>query len=103
MIEWNAAAIAADLATVSGVRGDVHPSAVLLDAARSAIEPGARIDPLAVLDARLGPIRIGRDAIVLANTVVVGPCAIGDGTQLLSGFIARSTLGPQCRVAGDTQ
>jgi UDP-N-acetylglucosamine diphosphorylase/glucosamine-1-phosphate N-acetyltransferase len=104
LIEWNVAAIADDLASQrSVVAGVVDPRAALLGAERIAVEAGARVDPFAVLDARGGPIRVEADAIVLSHTVVSGPCRVGRGTQLLGGFVARSSFGPQCRVAGEVE
>jgi UDP-N-acetylglucosamine diphosphorylase / glucose-1-phosphate thymidylyltransferase / UDP-N-acetylgalactosamine diphosphorylase / glucosamine-1-phosphate N-acetyltransferase / galactosamine-1-phosphate N-acetyltransferase len=104
LIEWNAEAIEEDLnALPAGIAGDVHPLAALLEPRRISIAAGARVDPLAVLDARGGPIRIDADAIVLSHTVVTGPCVVGPGTQLLGGFIGRSTFGPECRVAGEVE
>jgi UDP-N-acetylglucosamine diphosphorylase/glucosamine-1-phosphate N-acetyltransferase len=35
--------------------------------------------------------------------VVIGPCVVGRGTQLLGGFISRSTIGPHCRLAGEVE
>ncbi len=104
VIAWNPAAIAEDLALLAPVRdGSVHPQAVLLGPERIAIGRDARIDPLAVLDAREGPIGIGAGVRVLPNTVVVGPCSVGPGTQLLGGYVSRSTFGPECRIAGEVE
>ena len=103
-IAWNAGAIASDLAGMTaGVRGEVHPLAALIEPGRIQVESGARVDALAVLDAREGPIRIGAGAWVRAHTVVTGPCAVGEHTQLLGGFISRSSFGPECRVAGEVE
>jgi UDP-N-acetylglucosamine diphosphorylase/glucosamine-1-phosphate N-acetyltransferase len=102
LIEWNADAITADRAEVPGAAsGAVDPRAVLIEPARIVVEEGARIDPLAVLDARGGPVWIRRNAIVLPHTVVYGPVVVGEGTQLLGGFVGRSTIGPECRIAGE--
>lgn len=104
LIEWNAEAIAEDLMVMeSGVAGEVHPAAVILAPERVAVARGARVDPLAVLDARQGPIRIGANAVIASHTVVTGPCVIGEGTQLLGGFVGRSTIGPECRIAGEVE
>ncbi|MFI5370531.1 MAG: putative sugar nucleotidyl transferase [Candidatus Eisenbacteria bacterium] len=102
LVAENARAIAADLDGRSGVvDGTVHASAVLLESGRITVAAGARIDPLAVLDAREGPIRIGEGAVVLSHTVVQGPCVVGAGTQLLGGFVGHSSIGPGCRIAGE--
>jgi len=104
IVEWNAETIAADLAhQVPALRGDVHKSAALLDDSRITVEPGARVDPLAVLDARGGPILIRRGALIGAHTVVIGPCVVGEGTQLLGGVVGRSSFGKECRVAGEVE
>jgi UDP-N-acetylglucosamine diphosphorylase / glucose-1-phosphate thymidylyltransferase / UDP-N-acetylgalactosamine diphosphorylase / glucosamine-1-phosphate N-acetyltransferase / galactosamine-1-phosphate N-acetyltransferase len=95
-------AIASDLAGLTGVvRGAVDPRAVLIEPQRIAVAAGARIDPLAVLDARDGPIAIGKDVVILPHTVVQGPCVVGAGTHLLGGFVGHSTIGPGCRIAGE--
>jgi UDP-N-acetylglucosamine diphosphorylase/glucosamine-1-phosphate N-acetyltransferase len=102
MVEWNAEAIAADLAQVRGaVRGAVHKLAAVEEPERVTVETGARVDAYAVLDARQGPIHIGADAVVLSHTLVVGPCAVGAATHLIGGSIGRSTIGPGCRIGGE--
>ena len=102
VVEWNPEAIADDLARVRGaMRGDVHRLAAVYEPERVTVEPGARVDAYAVLDAREGPIHVGADAVVRSHTMVVGPCAVGAGTHLLGGAVGRSTLGPGCRIAGE--
>ena len=103
LIEWNTEALVSDLGKSGGNSGDVHPSAILLSPGRIQIAAGARIDPLAVLDARSGPISIGARAVIHSHTLVVGPCAVGEGTQLLGGVIGGSTIGPECRLAGEIE
>ncbi len=104
LVEWNADAIAADLADERGrVAGDVHPSAVLRAPERIVVEAGARVEALAVLDASAGPIRVGARALVRSHTVVTGPCVVGEGTQLLGGSVSRTTFGPECRIAGEVE
>jgi len=102
LIEHQAGALIGDLDARPAVKeGDVHPAAVLLMPERITIEAGARVDALAVLDARGGPIRIERNALVFPHTHVTGPCRVGAGTQLLGGVIGASTIGPGCRIAGE--
>jgi len=102
MVEWNPAAIEEDLAPLGGAqRGEVDSRAVVLEPGRVTVEAGARVDALAVLDARGGPIRLERGVVAMPQTVVVGPCAVGEGSTLEGGVIGRSSIGPGCRLAGE--
>ncbi|HUK62322.1 MAG TPA: putative sugar nucleotidyl transferase, partial [Dongiaceae bacterium] len=104
LMEWNAEAITADLARLAaGQRGDVHASVAFLGDGRVSVELGARVDPFCVIDARNGPVVVRRRALVGAHTVLVGPCVVGEGTQLLGGMIARTTIGRECRIAGEVE
>ena len=104
LIVANAAAIESDLAETPGaIRGEVHARACLLEERRITVEAGASVDPLAVLDARTGPIWIGAGARVRSHSLIEGPCVVGAGTELLGGRIARSSIGPQCRIAGEVE
>ena len=103
-VDWNEAALLEDLAALEpAVLGDVHPLAVVYEPGRVRVGSGARVDALAVLDARGGPIVLGEGVTVKPHTVVVGPCAVGPGTELLGGSVGRSTIGPDCRIAGEVE
>lgn len=104
LVERNADAIAEDLAGArGGVRGEVHRLACIEGAERVVVGEGAVVGPFAVLDARPGPILVGRGARIAAHTVVTGPCVVGPGTQLLGGFVSGTTFGPECRIAGEVE
>lgn len=104
LMAWNAGAIAADLDGAAAARdGEVHPQAVLLAPERIAVRAGATVEALAVLDARPGPILISEGASVAPHTTVTGPCVVGPRTQLLGGFVSRTTFGPECRIAGEVE
>lgn len=104
LVEWNADAIRTDLGDTTPVRlGDVHATAVLEGAHAIVVEAGAVVDALAVLDSRDGPILIARGARIAPHTVVIGPCVVGPGTQLLGGSVSHSTFGPECRIAGEVE
>ncbi len=104
LIERNADAIAEDLLDAGGVvRGDVHRLACLEGREQITIEPDAQVGAFAVLDAREGPIWVGRGASIAPHTCVTGPCVIGPGTQLLGGFVSGTTFGPECRIAGEVE
>jgi UDP-N-acetylglucosamine diphosphorylase/glucosamine-1-phosphate N-acetyltransferase len=102
IVEWSPEALAADLEMKRPEwAGEVHPLAAIYEKSRVSIGAGARVDAHAVLDARSGPIRLGPEVVVAPHTLVSGPCAVGAGTQLLGGVIGRSTIGSQCRLAGE--
>lgn len=69
----------------SGIKGTVHPSVVLYAPENMLIEAGAEIEAGAVLDARSGPIYIGRGTIVRPLSYLRGPLSIG----------------PECRIGGE--
>ncbi len=69
----------------TGIRGKVHSSAVIYEKAKVLIEEGAEIEALAVLDARHGPIYIGKGTIVRPSSYLRGPLSIG----------------PECRIGGE--
>ncbi|MFC1540474.1 hypothetical protein ACFL4J_00365 [Candidatus Margulisiibacteriota bacterium] len=68
-----------------GIRGKVHPSAVILGRDNVLIEDGVEVEPGAVLDARQGPIYIAGGTIVKAGANLRGPLSIG----------------PHCRINGE--
>ncbi len=61
------------------------------------------IKPGCVLDAENGPIYIGNNAIISANSVIEGPAFIGDNViiQALSRIHAGSNIGKVCKVGGE--
>lgn len=69
----------------SRVKGQVHKSAVLYAPENMLIEEGAEIEACAVLDARSGPIFIGKNSIIRPNSYLRGPLSIG----------------PECRIGGE--
>jgi UDP-N-acetylglucosamine diphosphorylase/glucosamine-1-phosphate N-acetyltransferase len=59
--------------------------------------------PGCVLDASKGPVVIGRSAGIGANSVIIGPCYIGDYTRLSPLTIVRpgTTIGALCKAGGE--
>lgn len=70
---------------VPKISGKIHPSAVIYAPENLLIEPGAEVEACAVLDARGGPIYIGKNTIVRPNSYLRGPLSIG----------------PECRIGGE--
>ncbi|MEY5031896.1 MAG: hypothetical protein RL354_927 [Planctomycetota bacterium] len=67
------------------------------------IDPSARIGPLCVLDASNGPIVIGANVVVRPLSVLVGPCAVLDGSTVAERSLlkASTVIGPHCRAGGE--
>ena len=67
------------------------------------IEDGVKIEPGVVLIAEKGPIYIGKNAHIMANSVVRGPSAICENSVLKVGskIYEETTIGPVCKVGGE--
>jgi UDP-N-acetylglucosamine diphosphorylase/glucosamine-1-phosphate N-acetyltransferase len=67
------------------------------------IDPGACVEPLAVVDTTGGAVVIDRGAVVQAFSRLEGPCYIGPESQVLGARVKESTIGPHCRVGGEIE
>jgi UDP-N-acetylglucosamine diphosphorylase/glucosamine-1-phosphate N-acetyltransferase len=65
------------------------------------VDREAHVEPLVVFDVTSGPILIGRGATVSAFTRLVGPCVIGEYSQVLGGKVVGCSIGEHCRVHGE--
>lgn len=103
---WELMAANADRITNDARRFPDHgtpPGTCRLGTGRVAISPDADVDPGAILDATAGPVIVDAGARVQAPCRIVGPAYVGSGSVLLGGALARSTIGPGCRVRGEVQ
>ena len=66
----------------SRVKGQVHQTAVIYAPENVLIEEGAEVEACAVLDARQGPIYIGKGTIVKAGANLRGPLSIGSECRI---------------------
>lgn len=106
LLTANAAAIAADCFAYESLLPPADPSTLsgvhLVRAEHIRVGEGARVDPGVVLDAREGPILIGPDVEIHANSVIQGPVVIGSGSRLNAvARLAGVSLGPVCRIGGE--
>lgn len=68
------------------------------------LDPTAQVEPLVVLDTRLGPVVIDRGAVVTAFSRLEGPCYVGPESHVLGAKLRTgSSLGPKCRVGGEVE
>ncbi len=109
LVQANGQAIRDDFDWLTGGKperlGRVYDGAHLIEPERIHIEPGARIKPGVTLDAENGPIYVGRDAHLMSNSTVEGPCYIGPGSTVKIGaaIYENSSIGPVCKVGGEIE
>ena len=65
------------------------------------VEEGAVVEPHVVFDVTAGPILVLRGAAVRAFSRLTGPVAVGEGSTILGGDIAASSIGDTCKVRGE--
>ena len=65
------------------------------------VEEGATIEPQSCFDVTLGPVMVRAGATVQAFTRVVGPCYIGEHSQVSGDRVSGCSIGPHCRVHGE--
>ncbi|MFC1767902.1 putative sugar nucleotidyl transferase [Candidatus Margulisiibacteriota bacterium] len=84
------------------IKGRLHQTSVLSPKGRIFIDDGSNIGAFAVLDAKDGPIYIGRGVTVHPHSLIEGPAYIGDHSAVLGGKIRKNTsIGPHSRIGGE--
>lgn len=86
-------------------RATIYAGVHLVNADAITIGEGSSIKPGVVLDAEHGPIMIGKHVQVMANTVIEGPCYIGDHSVIKIGakIYGSTSIGPVCKVGGEVE
>lgn len=94
------AAVAAELGQI---RAEPHGSATLVGSNAISVGEGCDMGPGVVLDARDGPVVVGRNVTVMANAVIVGPACVGDYCIVRAGTViyGGTSVGPVCKVGGE--
>ena len=86
-------------------RGRVHQTVAIYQRSGIFIDDGADIEPFATLDARNGPIYIGKNVNVQPYARIEGPCFVGEKSVINTGANIRTgtSIGPGCRVGGEVE
>jgi len=102
--QWNSEAIIADAVELRG-RASPHPAGPyhLVNPDDVHLGPEAAIAPGAVLDASKGPIILEAGVSIGANSVIQGPCCIGENTAIAPLALIRggTSIGPSCKIGGE--
>ncbi len=106
IFQFNGAEIKNDIKRLnisSGIDPARFPHSTLINRDQIYIEEGVIIEPGAVLMAGDGPIYIGKNARIMANSVVRGPAAICENSIVKMGakIYGDTTVGPVCKVGGE--
>jgi UDP-N-acetylglucosamine diphosphorylase/glucosamine-1-phosphate N-acetyltransferase len=91
-----------DLLTHGRTSQHIHPSNKVLGAEQIFIEEGAEVQ-CAIINARHGPVYIGRNAKVLEGSIIRGPFALCAHAQINLGakIYGPTTIGPHSKVGGE--
>ncbi|MFC2115904.1 GlmU family protein [Bacteroidota bacterium] len=100
----NGKALVADFNLLTSGRTSAKISSTnrVLEASNVFLEEGARME-CASLNARTGPIYLGKDAEIMEGSIVRGPFALGEQSILKLGakIYGPTTIGPYCKVGGE--
>lgn len=78
--------------------------AVLGEVSELFIAENVEIEPFTVLDVRRGPVIIEEGCRIASGSVLVGPCRIGRGSEVLGGRVGPGVFtGPVCRLSGEIE
>jgi UDP-N-acetylglucosamine diphosphorylase/glucosamine-1-phosphate N-acetyltransferase len=102
LTNWNEEALVADSLALKDMKklpdGPYH----VTDRDDVHLGDDVKLSPGCVLDASRGPVVLGRNVRVGPNSVLEGPCYIGDYTRIapLTAIRAGTTIGPACNIGG---
>ncbi len=99
------AAEASDPEMGIGAQVPEEPGVIMLGRERIGLAPGAAVRAGAVLDARSGPIRVGKNAEIGSLATIEGPAYIGPNSVVNPGSRVRGgcVFGPCVKVGGEIE
>jgi len=106
LFQLNGQQIKEDVAQVSvgaDTNTDISDQATFQNRDHIYIEDGATIEAGAILIAEKGPIYIGKNATIMAGSLIRGPVAICENATVKMGakIYEDTTIGPVCKVGGE--
>jgi len=87
------------------ISGTIYENVTLINRENIFIDLNAKIKPGVVLDAESGPIYIARDVTIMPNSVIEGPCFIGENSIIKIGakIYENTSIGKMCKVGGEVE
>lgn len=85
------------------ILGNLFDNVSLINKNNIFIGEGSIIKPGVVLDADEGPIYISQNTTIMANAVIIGPCYVGENSQvnIAAKIYENTSIGPVCKVGGE--
>ena len=83
------------------VKGNIDPFASIKNEHNVFVDKNAEIEDFVLIDASKGPVYIEENVYIQSHTRLEGPLYIGKDTHILGGRIRQSSIGPNCKVAGE--
>jgi UDP-N-acetylglucosamine diphosphorylase/glucosamine-1-phosphate N-acetyltransferase len=103
LINWNEESLVSDSLTMPVVENGLPKGAYhVIDELNVLVDAEVKIEPGVVIDASRGPVMLDRGAWIGANSVIEGPCYIGEYSQVMPLTSVRrgTTIGPGCKIGG---
>jgi UDP-N-acetylglucosamine diphosphorylase / glucose-1-phosphate thymidylyltransferase / UDP-N-acetylgalactosamine diphosphorylase / glucosamine-1-phosphate N-acetyltransferase / galactosamine-1-phosphate N-acetyltransferase len=83
------------------IKGEIHPFSVIYKENNVFIDTGTVVEDFVVINAKNGPVYIEENVYIESGSRLEGPLFIGKNTKILGGKIKNSSIGPNCKVAGE--
>jgi UDP-N-acetylglucosamine diphosphorylase/glucosamine-1-phosphate N-acetyltransferase len=88
---------------LEGIHSSVPDGVLLVNEPSISLGEGVSLAPGVVLDASEGPIHIADDATIMANSSLMGPLSVGEGSIIKMGskIYGETSIGPVCKIGGE--
>jgi len=87
------------------VLGNIYESVSFLNKSYIFIGEGTKVKPGVVLDAENGPIFIDKNVTIMPNSVIEGPCFIGENSiiKISAKIYENTSIGKACKIGGEVE
>ena len=111
LVRNNEAQLRSDIASLAAnrkgkkMKGRLAPGVHLVGRREIFIAEGSTVAPGTVVDASGGPVYLARGVTVMANSTIVGPAFVGEGSTIKVGakIYEGTSIGPHCKVGGEVE
>jgi UDP-N-acetylglucosamine diphosphorylase/glucosamine-1-phosphate N-acetyltransferase len=104
LMHWNSDQLRADIPrSFPGYAAEELPGCHILGEGLLSLGSDVSVDPGSIFDTRSGPIRLSDGVTVKAQTHLVGPAFVGEGSTILGGVLSGVSIGPVCKVRGEVE